>query len=238
MAADKPDTGPAHANGARLARLALLARVMGALSLLLLGAAVWLITDRSAVREIQQDAGPIPFFVALAVLPAIGFPTTPFFVLAGGLFGIWTGMTGSALAIAANLVLCHWISKSGLRPVIERLLAGTRYRVPDLSTKPGGGLRFTVLLRFAPGIPTFIKNYLLGVSGVPFRTYFFVSFAFTYAYAATFIIMGESIFDRDFGTVGIVAGVLFLGAMIVVWRRGVRQRANAPVVPDGAPPGS
>lgn len=194
-------------------------RLLAIFAVLALAGAFWLTTDRELIAGWKADAGPIPFFIGLAVLPAVGFPTTPFFVLAGAMFGLWTGLIGCAAAIAANQVLCYWISHSGLRPWIERRMSRTKYKIPDFSESKSGALRFAVLLRIAPGPPTFLKSYVLGLAGVPFWIYFWVSFIFTGLYAVSFIVLGESIFDRDFGTAGVAVGVLAVIGCVIAWFR-------------------
>lgn len=219
-------------------RPSLTRRVLGVLFLLVLAGTLWITTDRQTILDWKREAGPVPFFLALAVLPALGFPTTPFFVLAGALYGVWTALIGSAIAIAANLALCYWISHSGLRPWLERRMSRTRYKIPDLSRSRAGAIRFTLLVKVAPGLPTFPKNYALGMAGVPFGVYFTVSFLFTAFYAASFIVLGESIFDRDFGTAGIAAGVLVLagvGLLVYRLRRARRRAAKDPAAPISDP---
>lgn len=204
----------------RGARRSVLRKGLLLVALLALAWAIWVSADRGAIAEWKSEAGPVPFFISLAVLPAIGFPTTPFFVLAGALYGVWTALIGCAIAIAANQALCYWISRSGLRPWVERAMKRTRYRVPDFAGSRAGAMRFTLLLRIAPGLPTFLKNYVLGLAGVPFWIYFWVSFLFTGLYAVSFIVLGESIFDRDYGTAGAAVGVLaVLGGAVAYYRR-------------------
>ncbi len=199
-------------------------RVIGGVALVLLVLALWLTTDREAVAAWKSEAGPVPFFLALAVLPAFGFPTTPFFVLAGALYGVWVGLIGSAAAVSVNLVLCYWVANSKLRPWLERRLQRSKYKLPNLSGSRASAFRFAMLVKIAPGLPTFAKNYVVGMTGVPFWIYFLVSFVFTGIYAASFIVLGESIFDRDFGTAGIAVGVLVVCGGALLWFRLKRRR--------------
>lgn len=201
-------------------------RILGAVAVLALLGALWLATDRQAVMEWKEQAGPVPFFIALAILPAVGLPTTPFFVVAGAFYGPWIALAGSAAAIAANLALCYAISKSTLRPWLERLIGRTRFNPPDMRSSARRAVRFTLLVRIAPGPPTFAKSYLLGMAGVPFATYFGVSFAVTYLYAASFIVLGDSILDRNWAAGGIALGVLALAAAAVWWIRRRRRHAK------------
>lgn len=202
-------------------------RVIGVVALAMLVAALWLVVDREAVMEWKSESGPIPFFIALSILPAIGFPTTPFFVLAGALYGVWIGLGGSAIAISVNLILCYWISKSSLRPKIIRLLSRRGRTMPDWSTSRSSALKFAMIVKVAPGLPTFAKNYVLGMAGVPFWIYFSVSFGFTAVYAASLIVLGESIFTRDYATALVPVAVLAVLGGCLVWYRLSQLRRKA-----------
>jgi hypothetical protein len=69
----------------------------------------WLVLGLHALR-------PLPYFAMMAVLPAIGIPISPLYILAGASFGIAVGLVGSLVALAVNATLCYWIS-SRLRPL-------------------------------------------------------------------------------------------------------------------------
>src|SRR5690554_5176852 len=74
------------------------------------------------IVEAIGDLGMVPFFLAMAVLPTVGFPVTPFYLLAGATFGVWLSLAGTALAQALNLILAYWMSRRYLRGVIEWLV--------------------------------------------------------------------------------------------------------------------
>lgn len=202
--------------------------VLALVAVLAMAAALWLATDRQAVMEWKDGAGPAPFFAAMALLPALGFPMTPFFVAAGALYGPLIGLSGTAIAICVNLLVCYGISHSALRPRVVSLLGRIGYEPPDFSAARGHAWRFALLVRFAPAVPTFIKNYLLALTGVPLGIYLLVSFAFNFAYAAAFIVLGDSLLDRDWSDVILIVGVLCVGGG-AVWlvRRARRMRAGA-----------
>ena len=135
-------------------------------------AVAWSAWNRGLVTKWKEDARPLPFFAGMAVAPGVGVPITPLFVLAGATFGRRVGLIGSGVALAANLSLCYWIARSGLRPWLVRLLGRFDYELPDFEQKSKGAWRFALMVKVAPGIPQFVKNYALGVAGVPFALYF------------------------------------------------------------------
>jgi uncharacterized membrane protein YdjX (TVP38/TMEM64 family) len=183
-------------------------------------AALWSAWDREAVRAWKQEAGPIRFFVAMALLPGFGVPITPFFILAGATFGIRTGLLGSGLALGAHLTLCYWIAGSAMRPWLESLLDRSRYELPDFQDKDRSGFRFTLLVKLAPGVPGFFKNYLLGMAGVRFGVYLAVSLATTGAYGAALVVLGESLLEHDIRRALIALAVFVaLGGGAWWWRK-------------------
>ncbi len=162
--------------------------------------------DNDAAMGFLEHAGPVPFFAALGFLPALGVPVTPFFILAGATFSPALGLTGIAIAISANLLLSYIIGKSGLRWILLRFLKTTRFSLPK--TPPKQPLRFTLLVRLTPGVPVFLKNYILALSGIPFPIYFTVSFSITLAYASCFFALGDSLRDHEVGKTAWALGVL------------------------------
>ena len=112
-----------------------LKRVLGVLGLAVLAAVTWWAWDRGVMTGWKEEAGPVTFFGAMAVLPAIGMPITPFLVLAGATFGVGPGLLGSALALGVNLTLCYAIARSALRPWLESLLRRFEYELPDSSSE-------------------------------------------------------------------------------------------------------
>lgn len=213
---------------ARWVRLALAAAALAGIGYL-----VWSAYDHQAVMAWLRELRPLPFFAATAVLPALGIPTTPLYIFAGAAFGPLVGLIGSWIALAVNLVLCYGIARRA-RPQLARLLRRFRTELPDFAERDRGVVKFTLGVKVAPGVPTFVKNYVLGFVGVPFRPYFAVSMLFTGAYAAAFVVMGDSLVDHELGRTTIAAAVLVAAvALAVAWRRR-KQRSAGPAQPRPA----
>jgi uncharacterized membrane protein YdjX (TVP38/TMEM64 family) len=190
----------------------------------LLGFAGWQI-DPEQVREWQENAPVVPFFLALTFLPLVGVPTTPFFMVSGAAYGIITSLIGTTLALAANLVLSFAIARGGLSPLLKRMLAKTKYSLPDLDRK--NEIRFTVTVRMVPAMPNFVKNYLLCLAEISFRVYFILSMIISVLYAAPFIILGESILEKDTSDLAIAVGILVvLGGLTHVLRKKLLKNAS------------
>jgi uncharacterized membrane protein YdjX (TVP38/TMEM64 family) len=187
---------------------------------------VWSAWDRDWITKWKQSASPLPFFTGMAIAPAFGIPITPLFVLAGATFGRRVALAGSGLALAANLALCYWIARSGLRRWLVRLLRRFDYELPDFEKKQKGSLGFTLMVKAAPGIPQFVKTYALGVAGVPFLLYFASSMLITGAYGAALIVLGDSLFRHEGArSVAIAAAVVVLALAIWWWLRRRSRRS-------------
>jgi uncharacterized membrane protein YdjX (TVP38/TMEM64 family) len=157
---------------------------------------VVVIWDHAAVIEWMERARPLPFFVAMAILPAVALPLTPFLLLAGATFGTGIALIGSLLAIAGNLALCYAIGRFGrsrLTPFLRRL----GYALPDFEeSHRSGALRFATLFKLSP-LPNFVKNYGLGTANVPFPIALVVTLVISGLYAFGLIVVGHSIFQHD-----------------------------------------
>jgi uncharacterized membrane protein YdjX (TVP38/TMEM64 family) len=200
--------------------------------LVLLFRTIW---DREAFMSALQDAPPIPFFAIMALLPVVGVPLTPLLIAAGATFGARLGVVGSLLALAVNLALSYRIARSGLRPSLTRLFERFDYELPNFDGQPRNALRFTLMVKFAPGVPAFVKNYGLGVAGVPFTLYFVTSMLITGVYSALLVVLGESIFTHETNHLVWAGGALLLVAVAVyLWRKRSSGRGGAAAVGGSA----
>ncbi len=208
------------------------------LGLLLLGVgagALWLLqrVDPGAIAGWKREVGPVPFFIALAILPAVGFPTGPFYILAGASYPLWVNIIGISASLAFHVAMTYWLARTWLRSFFEWLLLKTGYTLPMLDEKRA--LRFALLVKMAPGLPTFLKNYAIGMSGISFKLHFIVCFSVTACYAAIFATMGDSIVERDLGT-GVISVALFLVLAFGLYllRRRMQLGENNPESPEPA----
>lgn len=185
-----------------------------------IGYLVFTIWDREALTRWMNEASPVPFFIAMAVLPLVGVPLTPFMIVAGATFGIWVGLIGSLAAIAANLCLAYMIAHSKLRPRIVALFERFDYDIPDFTVGGRAAWRFAAAIKVTPVLPAFAKAYVLAVTSVPFVIYFVVSLAITGAFAIGWIVLGGSLFTHDVSNVTIAAIVIAaLTVVAVIWWR-------------------
>lgn len=162
----------------------------------------WFKIHNYSVREsidagitVLRDAGPWVFFSALALLPAVGFPISVFYLTAGSAFAERMGMPGvimaAGLALLVNISLTYWVARYGLRPWLEQMVSRTKYKIPAVA--PAEHAEITLLLRITPGPPFFVQGYLLGLAEIRFSTYLWISWVVAMSYASGFIIFGDAI---------------------------------------------
>ena len=87
-------------------------------------------------------------------------------------------------------------------------------------------MRFALLVKLAPGVPAFVKNYALGLAGVPFGLYFGLSMAITGVYAAALVVLGESVFDHNPRADDIAVAIVVVLGLGVWWLRRRQSRAG------------
>lgn len=215
----------------------LLKRVLAVVAIIGLVVLLWVVWDQEAVMHWMGSAGPVPFFAAMVVLPALGAPLTPFFVVAGATFGAFLGAAGSLIALALNLMLCYRLARGRFRPRLESLLRRFDYDLPDFEASGKSALRFTLLVKFAPGIPGFVKHYGLGVAGVPFALYLSSAMLISGAYGLLLVVLGESLVEHELEMgAGAVAMVLVSGGGLWWWRKRAAKsesRVRATATPGG-----
>lgn len=195
---------------------------------------LWSAWELDAVMAWLHHARPVPFFAAMAVLTSLGAPPTPFLVVAGASFGVGVGLAGSLLATAVSLWVNYAVARGGLRPRVEALLRRWGQAWPSPGESQGRALRFTLLVKLAPG-PVLLKNYLLAVAGVPFAPYFAVSMLVSGAYAVALVVLGDSVLDHQLERALPAALVLATAAALGLWWR-QRRRAGLARASAGLPP--
>lgn len=231
------DTPESIASRHRRRRLAALA--IGALGALAMGIVAvtqppeaWAHLKEMAGRgtEWVRGLGAGWFFAAFAVLPAVGFPVSPFAFGAGPLFGPVLGLPAvlalAGASMAASMTISYGLSRHLLRPWAEKLLAYLGYRVPAV---PKDKQRmFVFLVRATPGSPYVFQSYLLGLAGVSFGTYLAVSWLVSASSVALMIIFGDALM-KGHGRLALAAagGVVVVAVLVKLARGRLAARAEA-----------
>ncbi|MEQ1841408.1 MAG: hypothetical protein ABL994_13450, partial [Verrucomicrobiales bacterium] len=89
--------------------------------------------------------------------------------------------------------------------------------LPTLTT--GDENRWILLVRLTPGVPLFVQNYLLGMSGVGFLRYLLISLPTQGIYCFLFVSLGTSLSgSRLWGAVLAVSGLIAAGVLVSLLR--------------------
>jgi uncharacterized membrane protein YdjX (TVP38/TMEM64 family) len=200
-------------------------RALGALALVGLLYLLWSAWDHRETLDSLRERGPLPFIAAMVLLPAVGVPMTPLFLLAGATFGRRIGLLAALLALALNLTLCYFIARSGLRRALAAILRRFNYELPDFSGENKRALRFVLAVKLTPGVPAFVKNYGLGATGVPFGLFMVCSMLVSGIYATLLVLVGESLLEHqlDRGAVAVIV-LIALAAAVWWWRKRQQDR--------------
>ncbi len=186
------------------------------------------------VVTILREAGPVVFFLAMALLPAAGFPMLAFTLTAGPVFGPTLGagwvIACSLVAVVVNLLLTYWLANRALRPLVSRLLAYFEFRLPE--TTAGNAWQVALIVRLTPGPPFWVQSYLLGLIRVPLAPYLVVSTLVMAGYIVALVLGGEALAQGDgrlaFGAAG--ALVVFVALLQLLRQRTARRKAAATAI--------
>ncbi len=161
--------------------------------------------------DLIRGAGPVVFFTAMALLPAVGAPVSFFTLTAGSAFSAQLGMpTVIVLAFTAllvNMALSYFLATRALRPLLEALLARLGYKMPQVES--GDATDLIVLIRVTPGLPFPVQNYLLGLARVPFQKYLVISGLISGSLTSAFILFGDALLHGK-GKVALISLLLLL----------------------------
>lgn len=170
--------------------------------------------------ELVRTAGPLAFFVGMAILPAFGFPLSPFTLSAGPVFaptlGWPTVLISMWVALAVNVTITYCLARWVARPLLEKIVKRFGYKWPKVPKEEAWS--FTILLRVTPGPPFVAQSAILGLAEVPFRVYLIGSTIIAGLYGTAFSVFGEALLSGQgrmiFMGIGALAG-LSIGAQLL-----------------------
>jgi len=200
--------------------LALAGLAVIAIAVLVLHDLDWrLLVDQG--MAIIRAAGPGVFFTAMAILPAFGMPLGLFTIPAGEAFGTQMGLGNvivvSMTMIAVNLALGYWVARYLFRPVLIVIFARYGYQVPRVT--PENALQIALVVRLTPGPPYAVQTGILGVAELPFRLFMIVSWLSLLPWVVGAIILGQGLFNGNYGAVLAGVGVMIVATIVLQWIR-------------------
>lgn len=126
----------------------------------------------SELQDMLLDFDKPTTIALMAVLPLGGFSIAAVYVIAGAKFGLWQGGLVILGITAFHLLATHALTRTFLRRPMERYLERHRRHLPDLPESENASV--AVIVSLVPGLPYFARNYILALSDIPLRTYFWI----------------------------------------------------------------
>jgi uncharacterized membrane protein YdjX (TVP38/TMEM64 family) len=208
-------------------------RLLRVIAALLLVALVigGIILSRTAHIESWTDAldqlahaTPLPgwllFTILQIVVAAFGFlPASLMAIAAGAAYGLWWGFLLSTVGTMVGGSLAFLLSRTALRPLIERMLARNKHFVRFDAAVSADGWKSICLMRMSPVMPFAATSYGLGLTSIGLRTFAIGTLASLPALLAYVAIgtFGETGFELERHQIGIArAGMLALGAAATI----------------------
>lgn len=166
-----------------------------------------------AAWEQLQSAPPIVFFGVMAVLTVFPVPLSPFYIVAGPLFGVLPSLLWIPPAIVVNNLIAHALTTSFLRPRLVSIVERRGHTIPTFKSTKEQNF-FIAIVRITPGVPYFLQSIVLGLAGVGRWRFILISLPFHMVYVVGFVVLGRSAFDGNYG-VAVAAFALIIVASVV-----------------------
>lgn len=171
-------------------------------------------------------AHPLVLFVALAVLPLLGVPTSPLWIAIGVGAGTMRGSGLALVALVANYSIGYWLSRRWLRRPLTIWLGKRKWRLPKVSASDEGLI--ILVFRITPGIPLFVQNYALGLAEVSFGRYLMISTLIQTPQVIAFVWFGNSLAGNAIWKSALAIGaIVALALVVVLLRRSVKRRMSS-----------
>ena len=199
----------------------------GVVALVAAFALVLYYTDLSweSVTDLIHRVDPIAALPLMAVLPVLGFPISIVYLFAGARFGPLGGGAIVGAITAVHLVLTHLIANSFLRGPLQRFIEKRHKHLPQVPEDEQAAV--CVIATLVPGLPYFVRNYLLALAGVKLKYFFLVCLPIYVARSYVTILLGDMGADPDKRKIFILLGLDALKVAIcacVIWRLRAHHR--------------
>jgi uncharacterized membrane protein YdjX (TVP38/TMEM64 family) len=154
---------------------------------------------RYHAESFLNSVPPLLYFLAFAILPAIGVPLTMFYLTAipvlGGVHPV-IGILIALTAVALNMTLTNLLARSVLHPGIEWVIRHRQLSIPKI--QPANEWKVVLATRLSP-IPFALQNYLLALGHARWRNYLGLSMLVQGAIGVAMMLVGESILSGGLG---------------------------------------
>jgi uncharacterized membrane protein YdjX (TVP38/TMEM64 family) len=159
-----------------------------------------------------MEMHPLYYLIALIFLPIIGVPVSAITLLAGALYDVKTALTLTLIGLTINMIGTYYLSERFFREWLERFLEKKGHSI--WTARKETAWELTLILRCTPAIPIVVQNYILGICKVPMRIFLPISIPIEMAYAAIFIVSGDSIYEGQWKC--LFLGLSLFAALIIL----------------------
>lgn len=195
------------------------------------------VVDWPRLRDWMQHLNRSVLLLLSATLPLIGFSISLVYLVVGAVFGGPWGIVVVAGITAVHLLGSHWIGHGFLRERLKHWLQKHKKRFPE--PPEGEDVSVALMMALVPGPPYFVRNYLLAVSGIPLRTYFWVCWPIYVLRSCVVIFLGDLSADFNAKRMAILAAIFLtkvgICAYILYRLRRRLQRAKEAKRPSRTP---
>ncbi|MBS0630304.1 MAG: hypothetical protein JSS11_00180 [Verrucomicrobia bacterium] len=171
--------------------------------------------DWRALSRSMGEFDPVIAVILMALLPLMGFPISVVYLAIGARFGPVAGFPIVAGITAFHLGATYWITRSFLRKPLDRFIARRGYHLPEV--QPGEEAAVGLLAALVPGLPYFVRNYLLALTDIRLRVIFGVCLPVYVARSYVTIMIGDLANDPRSGQFFLLAGVYVIKLGICAW---------------------
>jgi len=196
------------------------------------GVIAWIVSsdfDWQRVARAMEKLNTSTLLTMTAVLPLAGFPVSLVYLSLGARFGPSAGLGVVAVITLFHLLAAHAIARSFLRKWMERFIKRRGHEIP--AVPPGENANVALVVMLAPAVPYFLRNYLLGFSGIPFRIYCLIALPIHVlrSYVALFLgDFGSSPSSRGLWLLALIYTVKFTIFAVIAWHLRLRFQRMKP----------
>lgn len=171
--------------------------------------------DWRALSRSMAEFNPVVAIALMAVLPLMGFPISVVYLAIGARFGPLAGLPIVTGITAFHLAATYWITRSFLRKPLDRLIERRGYHLPEV--RPGEQAAVGLLAALIPGLPYFVRNYLLALTDIRLRVIFGVCLPVYVARSYVTIMIGDLANDPSTSQFLLLAAVYVIKLGICAW---------------------
>jgi uncharacterized membrane protein YdjX (TVP38/TMEM64 family) len=166
---------------------------------------------------LQDNTHPVVLIILFLILPVVGFPISVFLLLLGVRFDPAPALLIMFAGMAVHQGITFPAGNTLLRPAIEKILARRKIALPQFSEK--GFVWPSIIFMAVPGLSYTLKNYILSLSGIPFRYFFFIAWLVQAVMGIPMVLAGDAVGGRHakllMALFGLMAGIYALKLWLV-----------------------